>query len=93
MTAPMPQDAPERIQVQAQKQDSDPATALRRLIQCHANPGANWAERCLALVDEMAARIAELELNAECHPFAEGLLTLAETQARLASGDATETEP
>ena len=57
----MPSDFLERKQTQAQKQDSDPAVKLRRLIQCHANPGANWAERCLALVDEMEGKINELD--------------------------------
>jgi len=59
MTTPMPQDAAERIQAQAIKQDSDPAVKLRHLIQCHANPGARWTERCLELVDELVAQRKE----------------------------------
>ena len=55
MIHPMPPDAPARIKAQAIKQDSDPAVKLRHLIQCHANPGARWTERCLELVDELVS--------------------------------------
>ena len=55
MTHPLPEDFLTRKQVQAIKQDSDPAVKLRHLIQCHANPGARWTERCLELVDELVS--------------------------------------
>jgi hypothetical protein len=91
----MPPDFLTRKQTQAIKQDSDPAIKLRHLIQCHANPGAWWTEGCLELVDELVAKISELdalwtESNAS---YYEMMAERDSLRARLASGDIQGVDP
>jgi len=90
MTSPMPPDAPVRIKAQAIKQDSDPAVKLRHLIQCHANPGARWTERCLELVDEL---VAQRDSRLVVYQYDDLPQRLLNEEAHQVSGDPSLTEP